>query len=84
MARLDSDFRRRFWDVMCDHRDLLKIALSLCVMLLILVLIVTPWIPRDSPGFVILVIDVALLVPLIVFLVYLIRRCGSRTREDRF
>lgn len=84
MGQGEPEFRERFWDVMCDYQDLLKIALSLCVMLLILVVIVIPWIPRDSPGYVVLVIDIVLLIPLIAFLLYLIWRCRTRTRKERF
>lgn len=84
MAAEDLTFKERFWDVICEYDMLLKVGLSLSIMLLILLLIVTPWIPRDSPGFIILVLDLVLLVPLIGFLIYLIWRCRSRERRDRF
>jgi len=79
-----SEFRRRFWDVICEYDDYLMVAMAINLGLLILLLLATPGISRGSSAFVVVVIDFLVLGPLIVVSVYLVWRCRNRTRERRF
>ena len=79
-----SEFRRRFWDAICEYDDYLGAALAINVGLLILLLLATPGISRGSSAFVVFVIDLAILGPLIAVSAFLFWRCRTRTRERRF
>lgn len=74
----------RFWDVVCDYDELLKAAMSIDAVLLLALLLASPGIERGSASFVILVFNVAVLVPLLAVTLYLILRCRRRERPERF
>lgn len=80
----NDGFWIRFWDVVCDYDELLKGALSIDAVLLLALLLASPGIERGSASFVILVLNVALLVPLLFVTLYLLLWCRRRDRPERF
>lgn len=80
----NEDFWTRFWDIVCDHHELLKVGFAIPVMLIILQLIISPAVEPGTASYVIMVFNFAVLVPLSLVILYFIRRCSTRTVEDRF
>ena len=80
----DDDFWVRFWDIICKYEWTLKAALSINLMLLMLLLLASPRIEPGTDSHVIMIFNLVLLVPLLVFTLYLVLRCRRRTRVDRF
>lgn len=82
---MESDgFRTRFWDVVCEYDELVKAALSIDVVLLLALVLASPGIERGSASFIILVFNVALLVPLFLVTLSILLGCRRRDRPDRF
>ena len=80
----DDGFWVRFWDVICDHEGLVKLAVAINITLLLLLLLASPGIEPGTDSHVILVFNVVLLAPLLLFTVFLLWRCKRRDRPDRF
>jgi uncharacterized membrane protein len=79
-----EEFRRRFWNNLCEYDDYLKAAVMINLLLIALLALASPGIARESTAFVVLIVDLVILVPLIVVTVYLAWRCRNRQPEQRF
>jgi hypothetical protein len=80
----EEEFRRRFWDILCDYEDYLKAAVAINGLLLALLLLASPGIEPGSGSFVVLTIDLFILLPLLAVTLFLVWRCGNREYERRF
>jgi hypothetical protein len=84
MANPDDGFRMRFWDVICEYDDYLKAAAAINVLLLVMVLLAAPFVSKGSASHVAVLINFALLGPLVAVTFFLVWRCSNREYERRF
>lgn len=84
MANDGESFRARFWDVVCEYDELLTAAISIDAVLLLALVLASPGIERGSASFIVLVFNVAVLVPLFAVTLFVLVHCRRRDRPDRF
>lgn len=84
MSAPEKDFSERFWDIICEREALLKVALAFSVFILVALLLAAPGISQGSASYVIMIVDIALLAPVLVVVLFLLWRCRNREPDGGF
>ncbi|MFB6138218.1 MAG: hypothetical protein ABEJ42_07780 [Halobacteriaceae archaeon] len=79
-----ESFRERFWDVICEYESFVKLALAIDVTILLLLLIAAQGIRPGTAAYVILVVDFAILAPLLAVTLFVLWRCSHFQPGTRF
>lgn len=80
----ERSFRERFWGVICEYETLIRFALAIDVAILLLLLLAVPGIRPGTPEYVIIVVDFAILTPLLAVTGYALWRCRRHHPGKRF
>lgn len=71
----NSRFRRRLLEFLCGNMGAILLLIVLCIILLLLSLFALLFVQPGTSSFVVLIVDIALLVPFLVVLGFAYRSC---------
>lgn len=79
-----EDFYTRFWDLVCENEYLAKAGLAVTFALLALQALTSPAVEPGTASYIIMIVNFALLIPVSLFMIWVLRRCATREPAERF
>lgn len=80
----EPDFWTRLWEIVCDREDLVRLGFAIPLAFLVLQLLTAPAIEPGTDSYVIMVVNLAILVPYTIAMLYVVVRCKRREPVERF
>lgn len=74
--------RENFWDLACDMIQLWRLLLVFVVVLFAMLGLSFPFVEHGSDSYYISVISIAILLPMLISSLYVLRRCSMRNRRQ--